>query len=342
MFYHLSYEGSIDLETITDAMERSSLQAQIQEFGQTPKQLFSSPHPSRDNKENTELEIATEEPKTSSRSDEMEISSAKENSTFDSKPSSEQSSSTHSLFTAAMGKKVSQVLNQFSKLNSKEDYKNEDEEQKSVTSPRSILSIAMGIVATKTFGADEGKVKTEEEERVFADISPTNRIDGGARASNTNTSASNETIEPPSIFSVAMGKKFSIAASVDRMAKTAKDRWTILANTSSGNISSRDVLKMTKGRAGRWDWIKSMSSEADFQWKATPEQEIHTDSITNIRLSKFQSTLVFTTSQDAKLKVSNTVDGKFLRSLSCHLALSAIAVDSKEEIVFIGSWYVVS
>jgi hypothetical protein len=47
VFYYLSYEGSVDLETITDPVEKCSFEAQIQEFGQTPKLLFSGTHPSR-------------------------------------------------------------------------------------------------------------------------------------------------------------------------------------------------------------------------------------------------------------------------------------------------------
>lgn len=33
--------------SITDAAERTSLETQIMEFGQTPKQLFKTPHPQR-------------------------------------------------------------------------------------------------------------------------------------------------------------------------------------------------------------------------------------------------------------------------------------------------------
>lgn len=47
MFYYLSYEGSVDLEKVTDPVEKCSLEAQIQEFGQTPTLLFKSPHPGR-------------------------------------------------------------------------------------------------------------------------------------------------------------------------------------------------------------------------------------------------------------------------------------------------------
>lgn len=47
LFYHLTYEGSVDLDAITDPVERASMEQQIYEFGQTPKQLFTQPHPHR-------------------------------------------------------------------------------------------------------------------------------------------------------------------------------------------------------------------------------------------------------------------------------------------------------
>ncbi|DBA00114.1 TPA: hypothetical protein N0F65_000405 [Lagenidium giganteum] len=60
LFYYLSYEGSVDLETITDPVEKCSFEAQIQEFGQTPKQLFASPHPAR-SEIGKAIELASEE-----------------------------------------------------------------------------------------------------------------------------------------------------------------------------------------------------------------------------------------------------------------------------------------
>ena len=62
LFYHLTYEGSMDLDsdqspnsseevtvgkTSQNKMEREAIDVQIQEFGQTPRQLFYKPHPSR-------------------------------------------------------------------------------------------------------------------------------------------------------------------------------------------------------------------------------------------------------------------------------------------------------
>ena len=47
VFYYLTYEGAIDLDRITDTAERESIEAQIMEFGQTPKQLFTIPPPAR-------------------------------------------------------------------------------------------------------------------------------------------------------------------------------------------------------------------------------------------------------------------------------------------------------
>eukprot|EP00106_Octopus_bimaculoides_P017645 XP_014785087.1 PREDICTED: protein FAN-like [Octopus bimaculoides] len=47
VFYYLTYEGSVNVENIDDLNERNSYETQIMEFGQTPKQLFTEPHPRR-------------------------------------------------------------------------------------------------------------------------------------------------------------------------------------------------------------------------------------------------------------------------------------------------------
>merc|ERR1712048_589330 len=46
-FYYLTYEGAIDIQSITDKEELRSIQMQINEFGQTPSQLFTKPHPAK-------------------------------------------------------------------------------------------------------------------------------------------------------------------------------------------------------------------------------------------------------------------------------------------------------
>ncbi|KAF8696543.1 Beach protein, partial [Rhizoctonia solani] len=47
VFHPLSYEGTIDLDSITDPMERDATVGIIHNFGQTPRKLFTSPHPPR-------------------------------------------------------------------------------------------------------------------------------------------------------------------------------------------------------------------------------------------------------------------------------------------------------
>ncbi|SCV71197.1 BQ2448_2785 [Microbotryum intermedium] len=47
VFHHLSYEGAIDLDSIADVDERRAATSTIHNFGMTPKQLFSKPHPTR-------------------------------------------------------------------------------------------------------------------------------------------------------------------------------------------------------------------------------------------------------------------------------------------------------
>uniref|UniRef100_A0A8C8S2P0 Neutral sphingomyelinase activation associated factor n=1 Tax=Pelusios castaneus TaxID=367368 RepID=A0A8C8S2P0_9SAUR len=47
VFHPLTYEGGVDLNSILDPNEKVALLTQILEFGQTPKQLFTTPHPQR-------------------------------------------------------------------------------------------------------------------------------------------------------------------------------------------------------------------------------------------------------------------------------------------------------
>ncbi|KAH1108454.1 hypothetical protein J1N35_012222 [Gossypium stocksii] len=47
VFYHYTYEGSVDIDAITDPLMKASILAQINHFGQTPKQLFLKPHAKR-------------------------------------------------------------------------------------------------------------------------------------------------------------------------------------------------------------------------------------------------------------------------------------------------------
>ncbi|KAG8690949.1 hypothetical protein FRC11_007896 [Ceratobasidium sp. 423] len=47
VFHPLSYEGTIDLDSITDPMERDATVGIIHNFGQTPRKLFNNPHPPR-------------------------------------------------------------------------------------------------------------------------------------------------------------------------------------------------------------------------------------------------------------------------------------------------------
>ncbi|KAF8962103.1 beach-domain-containing protein [Flammula alnicola] len=47
VFHPLSYEGSIDLDAIKDDLEREATVGIIHNFGQTPRKIFSTPHPER-------------------------------------------------------------------------------------------------------------------------------------------------------------------------------------------------------------------------------------------------------------------------------------------------------
>lgn len=47
VFYHYTYEGSVDIDSVMDPAMKASILAQINHFGQTPKQLFQKPHVKR-------------------------------------------------------------------------------------------------------------------------------------------------------------------------------------------------------------------------------------------------------------------------------------------------------
>ncbi len=47
VFHYLTYEGAVNLDSIADPVERNAIKLQINEFGQTPKQIFKIPHPPR-------------------------------------------------------------------------------------------------------------------------------------------------------------------------------------------------------------------------------------------------------------------------------------------------------
>lgn len=44
VFYYLTYEGSVDMDTINDPIMREAIENQIRCFGQTPSQLLMEPH----------------------------------------------------------------------------------------------------------------------------------------------------------------------------------------------------------------------------------------------------------------------------------------------------------
>ena len=47
VFYYLTYEGTVDLDTIDDPTVRTAMELQIEHFGQCPTQLMITPHPPR-------------------------------------------------------------------------------------------------------------------------------------------------------------------------------------------------------------------------------------------------------------------------------------------------------
>ncbi|ODV58345.1 Bph1p [Ascoidea rubescens DSM 1968] len=57
VFHYLSYQGAIDLDKIKDENERKAMTGIIHNFGQTPLQVFTKPHPVKEVLYNVKLEI---------------------------------------------------------------------------------------------------------------------------------------------------------------------------------------------------------------------------------------------------------------------------------------------
>ena len=76
LFYYLTYEGAVDLDAITDPVERRSLESQINEFGQTPKKIFDRPHPQRQAKAKSNSGADSDEEEEESDEEEQEAEKA--------------------------------------------------------------------------------------------------------------------------------------------------------------------------------------------------------------------------------------------------------------------------
>lgn len=47
VFHPVTYQGKVDLKVLQDPVQRLAFETQISEFGQTPKQIFTKPHPKK-------------------------------------------------------------------------------------------------------------------------------------------------------------------------------------------------------------------------------------------------------------------------------------------------------
>ncbi|KPU78624.1 uncharacterized protein Dana_GF10562, isoform B [Drosophila ananassae] len=61
VFYYCSYEGAVDLDKITNPVEREAVEGMINNFGQVPSQLLREPHPRRLTQDETCLKLVRAE-----------------------------------------------------------------------------------------------------------------------------------------------------------------------------------------------------------------------------------------------------------------------------------------
>lgn len=80
LFHPLTYEGTVDLDAIADPTQRRSMELQINEFGQTPRQIFFRPHPQRFSDYDEQAEQAEAEAESASHADAAAASQLSPNS----------------------------------------------------------------------------------------------------------------------------------------------------------------------------------------------------------------------------------------------------------------------
>ncbi|XP_044313954.1 neurobeachin-like protein 1 isoform X2 [Drosophila rhopaloa] len=61
VFYYCSYEGAVDLDKITNPVEREAVEGMINNFGQVPSQLLREPHPRRLTQDETSMKLVRAE-----------------------------------------------------------------------------------------------------------------------------------------------------------------------------------------------------------------------------------------------------------------------------------------
>ncbi|XP_015015894.2 neurobeachin-like protein 1 isoform X1 [Drosophila mojavensis] len=61
VFYYCSYEGAVDLDKITNPIEREAVEGMINNFGQVPSQLLREPHPRRLTQDETAVKLLRSE-----------------------------------------------------------------------------------------------------------------------------------------------------------------------------------------------------------------------------------------------------------------------------------------
>ncbi|CAI5529802.1 unnamed protein product [Closterium sp. Naga37s-1] len=69
LFHPLTYEGAVDLDSLSSFVEKRGFETQINEFGQTPRQLFIHPHPQRSPRATSSLDSLPSYQRVSTTSD---------------------------------------------------------------------------------------------------------------------------------------------------------------------------------------------------------------------------------------------------------------------------------
>lgn len=299
VFHPLTYEGAVNIDEIADPMERMAILIQINEFGQTPHQIFTGPHPQRFSRDEREkmsksavfgsATAANGPTPPSSRGGSLSAGQAP------SRTSSGGSSSLQSSFIEE--------------------------------APKSILTSSFGSGGLRTRGSQDAldqlglATPTRAASRTLGTPAKQQEVPFGEPSSFTELYGSHTDLSASPILELDMA-----GLSLSGLATNHSHPHGDIAPGRAASLESSTDLE----DSSIWSSAESLMASDPFR--------LHRDVVTSVCLSPNGSTM-YSVSQDSTLKIYSLADSKQLRSISIsQLALSACALTNDGSSVIISSW----
>ncbi|KJE90664.1 neutral sphingomyelinase activation associated factor, variant 1 [Capsaspora owczarzaki ATCC 30864] len=312
LFYYLTYEGAVDLDAITDPVERSSLEAQIHEFGQTPKQIFTAPHPARRVQSSTvsDAPLPSSTPATPTTRHAWGNSSSGSTATDTPTPR-------HAWGSSATNSVASDTP-QPAQINS--PLRSASATGSSTAFSFSSMSSALPEQRTALPASPAPATPTRTRQDDDLDFVLNMASSGSGFAAGRSSLSSSSFSETP---------KSASGASTFANAPTPTRHSTSSASSGRPSISAAPSVDTSSQSA----WYSNV-----LQLRLQSSAKLHRLNVAAVKLSKDGETL-FSASHDYSLKMFSLADDRQLRSINIsEMALSSCALDQDGKGVIVGSW----